>query len=270
MLVGIALWCVASAAAAGLPSPSPSPAATPSPPPWLSPFCPVSAVVIPWDAATDEPAGDAAGTAVALGIFSEKGRVADVHVTLIGDAAAYDAHVSDVELYGRAYDRKSAAMLVTLPSKLAIRYAYVDSYALDGSAQTSCPSAVEAVNVWKAGASGDRPGRPDSRASIAATYLQALPALPCGKVFTPAKVAKAAKDFKGIGYYGAGDRTAEIRIYLDSKGNLLQSYVYKTSGIAGVDSYALLEAQATTYTPATFLCTPVVSDYLFSVKYEGR
>jgi hypothetical protein len=205
-------------------------------------------------------------TALALRLFAESGAALDAHVTLISDSAAYDVYVRGAALAGEAYRHQSKQLMVLLPDRMAVRYAYIDSYALDGSALTPCATMVSWVQVWQPAFAGDRLESPDPKGAISATYRQPLPALSCGKVYTPARVLKVGRRVKP-GAYGNARLLAQVRIYLDSDGKPIKEYVYKSSGVPGIDSYALYMAEASTYAPATFLCTPVVSDYLFKLDY---
>lgn len=48
----------------------------------------------------------------------------------------------------------------------------------------------------------------------------------------------------------------------------MKAYVYKSSGIEGFDDAALGAAEASTYEPAMFFCTPVVGEYFFNFGYR--
>ena len=80
-----------------------------------------------------------------------------------------------------------------------------------------------------------------------------------------------AKPFEPVtGFYGYRTRTAQIATFIDSAGHAIRTEIWQSSGVPGIDDTALAEAQGSTYEPAQFLCTPVVSIAIFSITYEVR
>ncbi len=156
----------------------------------------------------------------------------------------------------------SPEMVVTLPKPAAVRYAYVDSYRIDGGAETSCASEPAAARSW---ANGHPPRpRPNSR-RFAAVSKGSLPPLPCGKTFADARVTRA---FQPAGINTTHTNTVDVGVFVDSAGHPVQAWVQKSSGIDVADSRAVAAAQHSQYAPATFLCTPVVSEYIFRVDFD--
>lgn len=153
---------------------------------------------------------------------------------------------------------------VSLPPGDTAQYAFVDSYTLDGGAPVTCASEPSTVRPVAPG-SGSSTRSPDEPVDIAATLLQPLPALPCGKVYTPPMVVKPF--VPRTGNYGNKALTASVHVYIDSNGHLAKSLIYKSSGVDGVDDEAMGSAERSTYKPATLLCTPVVGEYLFTFTY---
>jgi hypothetical protein len=80
-----------------------------------------------------------------------------------------------------------------------------------------------------------------------------------------------AKSFTPVsGFYGYQSRTAQIAAFIDSAGHAIRTEVWQSSGVPGIDATALAEVQGSTYEPAQFLCTPVVSIAIFPITYEVR
>lgn len=257
-------WLTGSAFAA-----EPSPAASATPPEWLSPFCAVSVYAMPWKLDASVPASEPSSTVFRLKMRAESGGTLDAHVTLIGSTDAFDVHVSALALTGTEYDFSGKPLLVKLPAADTIRYAYVDSYSIEGGQSVTCPTYVRAVSVWKPDSANDHIAPPAESDVLGATELQKLPALSCGDVYTQARYVKGSGNVH-VGFYGNSQKMASVHVFLDSNGNVVKAYLYKSSGVAGVDAAALGSAEKSTFKPATFLCTPVVSDYLFRFGYGTR
>jgi TonB family protein len=72
-----------------------------------------------------------------------------------------------------------------------------------------------------------------------------------------------------VGLYGNTPRDVEIHVYIDSDGRVIKANIEKSSGVDGLDMTALSDVRSSTFAPATFLCTPVVSDFIFSYHYQS-
>ena len=267
LALAFALLCILFSAGPCLAQTAPQPA--PTDPPWLSPFCDVSARVVAGGASAAEPANGAAPSSYWVLLDAQSGSTVDAHVTLVGDTDAYDVAIVKTAIAGEPFKKHSNWLLVNMPKPVAIHYAYVDSYAIDTGTPMSCPSVVRHVGDLTASAGSTAIAGPavtsNAPAAFAAAYLQALPKLPCGKVFQEATVTHPANP----GGFNTGKRlSATIAVFLDSLGHPIKTYVYGPSGSDVADFRALASAQATKYSPATFLCTPVVGEYLFRVDFE--
>jgi hypothetical protein len=254
----------------------------PSPPPWLNPFCAVSASVVPWDTTTNSPAQTAETASYRVQLRSEKpGSTLDAHVTLVGDSGLYDARVHLAPLSGRAFEQATPPLLVTFPKPTAIGYAFVYEYYTDYTPQVACPSDVRAV--LPAGDARLEP--PSAGRSIVPVFMSALPSLACGKVYTAPRVTKTyqvagslnvqpdpiatviyredMRESRNDLNYQADHVTAEVLVYLDKDGVATDTYLEQSSASTTQDKATLTAAQLTDYAPATFLCAPTVSQYLF-------
>jgi hypothetical protein len=241
------------------------------------PFCALSARAVPWDANSNSPSATASSDALALAVFSQpQAAYFSAQVTLVGDVAAYEVVLSHQALIapsssGKWLKSSSATFVVALPKGATIRYTYVDSYSLDGGVNTTCPS--EPREVEKAALSDRgldaKSFRMDAPASgaprMSATFLQAIPSLSCGSMYSPVTVTRV--NALPYGLATAQDRTAWVLVYVDANGRVVKTAITESSELDEGDAQALL-ARRTTYAPATFLCVPVVGSYNFRVDFR--
>lgn len=213
-----------------------------------NPFCSVIAQM--------QPLAGAPG--YALGLRAASGTELDVHVTLVSDSDAYDAHLSHVRLSGPPDNLESDAKIVTLPNDQVVNYFFVDSYATDGGASVMCPSYVVPMGNYPT------PFPPDSAATVA-SHLQSLGKLACGQIYRSPDV-HGELDVP-IGNYGNRPVSTTLHVYIDSNGHAISEEMTHSSGIEGVDDYALGAIQQHQFLPARFLCTPVVGELLVQMNY---
>lgn len=242
--------------------PTAAPAASPAS--VLDPFCPVEVKGSPIATATDSRPASASSDLLALSLVSQSGPSVDAHVTLLSDTDAYDVPLRNITVDGGKYKYESRVILVKLPKPATIRLVYVDSYAVAGGTEQTCPS--DPLDL-----SHTTPLRltspPAQTPRIVATFKQTLPPLPCGKLFTFATVTKPSQPVFPL-YWLDHSRTSEIEVFLDSNGTPIKTYIYKSSGIQALDASATLAALRSTYAPEQLLCTPVVGKYLWRADFE--
>jgi TonB family protein len=53
-----------------------------------------------------------------------------------------------------------------------------------------------------------------------------------------------------------------VEAFVDSNGYVVNTEIRRSSGVDGIDEAAVSAVQFSTFRPATFLCTPVVSSQL--------
>lgn len=256
-------------------------------------FCGTDASYVPWDTSADAPARDVASeTGMRVVLYTPSATTVTALVDFITADSAYQAAVAGrVHPPANGGDAATDPVLVTFPKPLDVQYAYVDSYAVDGAALTSCPTFVNQVNLLGRtlrGHSalpslhpvGDRPVLPSRYSTAQAELLQPLPALSCGAMYTPARFSHTDwmddsnldADFASYGaneympFAGSGPRgpgasasPAVVAIALDSDGKAVMEAIVHSSGNHDADGQALDAARGGTYQPAQFLCTPVVS-----------
>jgi hypothetical protein len=240
----------------------PSPAASQIEPPRLDPFWAIHVAAVPWNQASSAPSSSAADSIV-LSLSSMSGSKVDAHVKLISETDAYDAALSDLALDGKPSSHSTAAIFVTLPKATALRYAYVDSYRLDGGPEKSCATEPFDLLSWQASRRAP-PAEAPTRPRFAAVLNGPLPPLPCGKTYTDARVTHA---FQPPGLNVNKTYTVQVGVFLDSDGHPVDTWIYKSSGMDDADALGRISALRSQYTPATFLCTPIVGAYLFRVDF---
>jgi len=218
--------------------------------PWKhdNPFCNVIAAMAPI----------AGGSQYALGLYAASGTTIEAHVTAISASDAYDVHIADSNLSGPLEDRQTEPVVVAFADGAKPKYLFVDSYALDRGKSTTCPSYVFGV-------SDDEQQAGSHSHALSATHLQALGALPCGQAYLAPQM-RGQLEAQG-GAYGGRPLTVVARAYLDSNGYSLREEIVESSGVTGMDQYAEGAMHEHQFTPARFLCSPVVSTIEVEVKY---
>lgn len=214
-----------------------------------NPFCGVIAAVA--------PLGNSGRYGLTL--FAQQGMTLEAHVTLVSDTDAYDVTVPDTNLSGPITDRQMEPVVVTLPAKDAIKYYFVDSYAPDRGASVSCPSYVFPLDDPVADASSGVP-------SIEAKHLQSLGKLACGAMYRPP--SGGGNDLGAMGHFGNRRLTTEYRVFIDSNGRDVGQKLLASSGVDALDAAARGNLQNHQYSPAQFLCTPVVGEIDIRLDYD--
>lgn len=271
---------IALAAALSVAQQSPSAIAGSSiaPPPtsWADPFCDVAVVAAPWDDAKHQPSAEAASNALVLALSSRLDSLS-AHIILISDSDAYDVLVADVDVSGSADQRTSPTVVVTMPSKVAVRYAYIDSYKAGKGPAVDC--ATDPYSVAIMGAQNKMAFLdarkwsslvfPDAKAPrFSAAYRGPLPPLSCGKPYIEASIARVVQPFYPEGASSFEPVTVQIEVYVDSRGRAVKTMLWQSSGSKNIDASAEVAAKATEYAPRTFLCVPIVGRYLFRADFK--
>ncbi|HEY1977880.1 MAG TPA: energy transducer TonB [Candidatus Baltobacteraceae bacterium] len=236
---------------------------------WDNPFCSGLVAVVPWDARGGTPSTSLSSDRYVLEVFANgKTDVAGV-VTLITSDSAYSVPIARTDLLRSAGSDNFYAepIFVAFDKPVDVHYAYVDQIGVDGAAPAVCPTVVQPVRASTRDASNE------SHVSIGAdvkpvnaTFLQALPALTCGRAYIPAELPRGAGAV--VGAYGNVRKSTVIRIFIDSNGVPASASIERPSGIEGLDENVLGVVEHTRYSPARFLCTPVVSEMSIEMEYN--
>jgi TonB family protein len=64
--------------------------------------------------------------------------------------------------------------------------------------------------------------------------------------------------------------TTQVKVTLDSKGNVTDVSVYKSAGAAVLDQAALKAAKQTAYTPEIVDCVPTGGSYIFRADFTNQ
>ena len=256
LLICSVLACTSSTLAQSV-TPSPSP----TEPPW-DPFCAVHVAAVPWNRTSGAPSSSLADSIV-LALFSQSGSQIDAHVTLISETDAYDAALTNLALSRTSFAHSTTAIFVTLPKAAPLRYAYVDSYRLDGGPEKSCASEPFDLHSWQKSLQAP-PAVPPTSPRFAAVVKGPLPPLSCGRLYTDAQVTRA---FQPSGFNVNKTYTVLVGVVVDSDGRPVDTWIYKSSGLDYADALARATALQSQYAPATLLCTPIVGRYLFRVDF---
>jgi hypothetical protein len=258
--VGALVACTIALTFFGVAQAAPSPPPTPEP----DPFCGASLEAIQWDATRNASSVVPVSDAIVLDLLIQGKASVDAHVTLLSDTDAYDVALHHLPIMRNGAFLVTPEVIATLPKATAIRYAYVDSYAVDGGAEVSCPSEPSDV-----GKSNPREFNPTRAANprATATFKQSVPPLPCGKMFSNAQVLKPGPLPYPYSFFDH-PRTVEVEVYLDSNGHVVKTSIYKSGGDAAFDNLATRAAILSEYQPALLLCVPVVSKYLFRADFD--
>lgn len=231
-----------------------------------SPFCGATLWMVPWNLGADAPLHGSHSADYMLELYAEGKRDIAARVTMITDSDAYSVTVPAVTLQTLAgeTDKVVAPIHVRFETAQTVKYAFVDGVGLDGADVADCPSDVQDVIPYSG---SGQPHMGFHAQTIAAKFLQALPQLTCGKVYTEPRITKDNGSI--VGHYGNAPRETTVHIYLDSNGTVLRTSIEKSSGVEGLDLAALGAARVSEFAPATFLCTPVVSELFMTYTYTS-
>jgi hypothetical protein len=230
-----------------------------------NPFCGASVDVIPWNVAADTPLANNDGADYALEMLVDGKRDVAARVTLITDTDAYSVAVPRTTVSTQSYGNVTLPFLVHFDKATPVRYTFVDGVGVDGADVASCPTFVAPVEIDQRQDAGHL-GR--GVTMLHPTYLQALPKLACGAVYKDATL-KQELHSNWSSDFGKQRREALVKLYIDSNGRVLKEELFKSSGLDAFDQVALGDAHETIYNPAMFLCTPVVSIYIYREVYNG-
>lgn len=230
---------------------------------WNNPFCDAAAVVVGWDLPTNQPYGGLTRT-YALYVWGHATSDYAARVTLVGDGEAYSVDVPRVAASAAGISAVSA-YLVMLPAAVRIDRYFVDGVGVNGAPVTDCPSYVKAVFA-PSEMGGSLPADRPPVTPLAARELQRLSAPACGMVYRKLEQRHSFQPL--VGFFGNRPLTAEVEVFVDSSGQVVSRKIWRSSGVEGIDDAALSAVQWTTYRPAEFLCTPVVSSGIYAEEYK--
>ena len=257
----VALLCAAIA------SVSRGPVAADNPPPnvnWDNPFCAAVGRLVPWDRQRSVPV-DGPSDEYALFLWSNALSTFSVKMTMVDSSSAFTVDIPKVTIpKDKIGHNLRWPWLINFDHSVSILAEFVDAVSIDGQPMRDCPSFVQTVDPFKQWSMSTVPARSDFE-SVGARFLQKLPPLPCGKIFT---AATGTGYSPLVGHFGDRPRATDIEVFIDSAGTVVDTRIWSSSGVDGLDEAARGAAQISTYKPAVFLCTPVVSYGIFRFEYQ--
>ncbi|MGA2759023.1 MAG: hypothetical protein ABSF08_01720 [Candidatus Cybelea sp.] len=235
-------------------------------------FCPATVLYAPAVAA--DAAGRSTGLVFTLG--SESPRTI-VSATIVADTDGgwYSWDVASLPLTGTIPQVRSAALVAEFPAAVFVRHAWIlharttgDAFGWQALGEVSC-------GVPSFGGPAYRPQKalPDGGLQhVKATPIAPLFSTQCAHPFTQATVTHAvqprfpwfAQRLIGFSY------TSEIEVAVGQNDAILDAWVYKSSGVAVLDTTALSAARASSYASAVSYCQKAEGDYLFRADFEAQ
>jgi hypothetical protein len=179
------------------------------------------------------------------------------------DAGWFTWNVTDVQLTMLRYAAFSMPSVVTFDKKVLVRHAW-----LTQAQAKSCP-----IPPFE----GLVAPHPSPSPSAAMPPTQGLPGVvpnpipapyttDCMRPFGPAAVVHAVQPVYPRGL-GPGHYYAEIFVAVGDQNNLVDSWIYKSSGNDAIDASALKAARASTYQSAISYCHNAPADYIFRADF---
>lgn len=236
---------------------------------WQNPFCNGLVYVVPWNTVSNSPSVKVQSDRYLLSLWANGRTDVAASVTLITSTDAYSVPIKRTSLLreGGTDDYYAEPILVSFDKPVDVGFAYVDQIGVDGAAPAACPSVVQSVKPFAVDPAHpfDMPSVGSDVTPIAATYLQPLPSLKCGHVYSDAEIEGSAPL---VGHYGDRRRSTVVDAFIDSDGRAAKVKIEESSGVEGLDDAALGGVQQAQFKPAEFLCTPVVSEMSVRMDYD--
>lgn len=230
-----------------------------------NPFCAVVGEVVPWDLERNAPS-DGLSDTYAVFLWAQATREFSARMTLVDSASAFTAEIPTVTVTGSSAGQNVRwPYLISFDRPVALSDEFVDSVSVDGGPATNCPSFVQTVRSPKDWDAAKTPER-SAFGRTAARFLQKLPPLSCGSVYTYASTKHTYEPL--VGRYGDLRKSVEVEVFIDSNGSVVDTRIWNSSGVEGLDDAGLAGAQRSSFKPAAFLCTPVVSISILQFDYQ--
>jgi hypothetical protein len=238
----------------------------PGPPTGVDPFCGAQLSVAQWDFAKNAEAASSDRLIVAM--FAG-GKKISATLVLVSERYTLSVDVPTRKEYPVEGGSSTEQFYIALPIKMHVKYAYVESYAIDGGKQTECsvePFKLGQYEFAKLGfAKPDRRFR-QAYPTVGTTFEKSLPLTTCDTPDADAVVVHAAQP-DAIPNLDK-TRTAVVAVYVDERGLVAKTYVTRSSGIDVADDEAQEAAMHSVYRPALVHCVPVNAAYLFVAEFD--
>jgi hypothetical protein len=192
------------------------------------------------------------------------GASVSARVVVFSRSDAYVVDTPALPLSGTGPVRATTNFAIVLNKSIEPRYIYVDSYRLDGGAETEC----QAEPVAFTGGPFTAPSTPAARPTLqfSVSDVEALPPLTCGVERTQATIKKAVAPG---GFDTAFPHVSvQVLVYVDAHGRVARGYLYKPSWSNPDNAFSIEAASKSAYMPATFYCKPVAGSTLFVTNFD--
>ncbi|MEO7203156.1 MAG: energy transducer TonB [Candidatus Tumulicola sp.] len=194
------------------------------------------------------------------------GASAGAHLVVFSATDAYAVDVPALALSGARSIKNTAPFEITFPKPIEAKFIYVDSYRLDGGAETACPTEPREFESKTPANPGGTPRAVASTLHLAAKFVQMLPPLTCGTVYNAATIQMAVSpDLPMSPEIVEG--SVRVIVYVDAKGRATKAYVLSSSGSKYEENATKEGALKSGYTPASFYCAPVPGTYVYRMDF---
>jgi hypothetical protein len=194
------------------------------------------------------------------------GASAGAHLLIFSATEAYAVDVPASALSGLRSIKNTAPFEITFPKPIEAKFIYVDSYRLDGGAETACPTEPREFESKPPATPGGTPQPTGPTLHLAAKFVQLLPPGTCGTVYDAATIQIAVSpDFPMSPDVVEG--SVRVIVYVDASGRATKAYVLSSSGSKSEENATKDAALKSGYSPSRFYCTPVPGTYVFRADF---
>ncbi len=197
------------------------------------------------------------------------GASAGAHLVVFSATDAFAIDLPALALSGPRSIRNTASFEIVLPKPIEAKFIYVDSYRLDGGAETACPTEPREFKSGAAAIPAFSLPSTGSMLHLGAKFDQALPAVTCGSVSDAVTIRMpVSPDFPRGPGVDVADGAVRIIVYVDASGRATKAYVLSSTASKAEENVTKDAALQSTYTPARFYCTPVPGTYVFRADFS--
>ena len=230
-------------------------------------LCAVQTMALPWAAQRDGPIVGQSADRYGLFVFAHAKRTLTAKIVLASDTELYRISMSEGRIFPVKSDpdRGVAAVLVRFKSPVAIHHAYVEELGIDDAPPQECAALVTSTDDRDNAEMSSRLG-----SLVPVRWAETIdrPASTCVNAYTDATVLGIPDEDTESDDYGSAPLSAVVDVVVASDGTVLQASLSQKSGVSGIDAEAIKTATDARYKPATLLCAPVASEYLFKYEYD--
>jgi hypothetical protein len=229
-------------------------------------LCDAPVTVLPWADERDSPIAGQSSDRYGVYVFARAKENITATIALASDTDLYVVAIRDGKIFPEKDDPDGAgtALLVRFKSPVAIRYAYVAELGSDDAPAQRCLAKATSTDNRTAAQMSARLG-----SLVPTRWADAVShrAPSCASAYTEAAVLGIPDEDTETADYGNTPRSALVDVVVAADGSVLKTNINQTSGVDAIDAQAIKTANDARYKPASLLCAPVVSEYLFKYEY---